>query len=64
MIRCCRNFYPREKRENFYVLNDGQKIDALNEIIKESEHIVFFGGAEGKALSPGGEPCLQRPECA
>lgn len=35
----------REKEKYFRSLNDGKKIDALNEIIEESEHIVFLGGA-------------------
>lgn len=35
----------REKEKFFRALNDGQKIDALNEMIEESKHIVFLGGA-------------------
>ncbi|MBD5444728.1 MAG: NAD-dependent protein deacylase [Lachnospiraceae bacterium] len=35
----------REKARFFRALNGGQKIDALNEIIEESKHIVFLGGA-------------------
>ena len=35
----------REKERFFHALNDEQKIDALNEIIEESKHIVFLGGA-------------------
>ena len=35
----------REKEKFFRSLNDEQKIDALNEIIEESKHIVFLGGA-------------------
>ena len=35
----------REKEKFFRTLNDEQKIDALNEIIEESKHIVFLGGA-------------------
>lgn len=34
------------------MLNDGQKIDALNEIIKESEHIVFLAEQKGKRSVP------------
>ncbi len=35
----------REKEKYFRSLNEEQKPDALNEIIEESEHIVFLGGA-------------------
>ncbi len=35
----------REKEKYFRSLNEEQKLDALNEIIEESEHIVFLGGA-------------------
>lgn len=35
----------REKEKYFRPLHDERKIDALNEIIEESEHIVFLGGA-------------------
>ena len=35
----------REKEKFFRTLNGEQKIDALNEIIEESKHIVFLGGA-------------------
>lgn len=35
----------REKEKYFRSLHDERKIDALNEIIEESEHIVFLGGA-------------------
>ncbi len=35
----------REKEKYFRSLKEEQKPDALNEIIEESEHIVFLGGA-------------------
>ncbi len=35
----------REKEKYFRSLNDEQKIDALNEMVDISEHIVFLGGA-------------------
>ena len=35
----------KEKEKYFHTLNEDQKIDALNEMIEESEHIVFLGGA-------------------
>ena len=35
----------REKEKFFRSLNGEQKIDALNEMIEESKHIVFLGGA-------------------
>ena len=35
----------REKEKYFRSLDGDRKIDALNEIIEESEHIVFLGGA-------------------
>lgn len=35
----------REKEKFFRLLNGERKIDALNEIIEESKHIVFLGGA-------------------
>ncbi len=35
----------REKEKYFRALNAEQKIDALNEMVEESEHIVFLGGA-------------------
>jgi NAD-dependent deacetylase len=35
----------REKEKYFHSLADDEKIAALNEIISESEHIVFLGGA-------------------
>ena len=35
----------REKEKYFRSLKEDQKIDALNEMIEESEHIVFLGGA-------------------
>ncbi|WP_022762351.1 Sir2 family NAD-dependent protein deacetylase [Butyrivibrio sp. AD3002] len=36
----------REKEKYFRSLNDEQKIDALNEMVDISEHIVFLGGAD------------------
>ena len=35
----------KEKEKYFHLLKDGQKIDALNEMIEEAGHIVFLGGA-------------------
>ena len=35
----------REKEKYFRSLKDEQKIDAFNELVEESEHIVFLGGA-------------------
>lgn len=35
----------REKEKYFRALGDEQKIDVLNEMVAESEHIVFLGGA-------------------
>ena len=35
----------KEKEKYFKALDDSQKIEALNDMIKESEHIVFLGGA-------------------
>lgn len=35
----------KEKEKYFKSLDDAQKIEALNDMIKESEHIVFLGGA-------------------
>ena len=35
----------REKEKYFHFLSDDRKIEALNEMIEESEHIVFLGGA-------------------
>ena len=35
----------KEKEKFFHTLNGEQKIDVLNEIIEESKHIVFLGGA-------------------
>ena len=35
----------KEKEKFFRTLNGEQKIDVLNEIIEESKHIVFLGGA-------------------
>ncbi len=35
----------REKEKYFRSLKDDQRIDALNEMIEDSEHIVFLGGA-------------------
>ena len=35
----------KEKEKYFKSLDDNQKIEALNDMIKESEHIVFLGGA-------------------
>ncbi len=35
----------REKEKYFHSLTDDEKVGALNEIISESEHIVFLGGA-------------------
>ena len=35
----------KEKEKFFRSLNGEQKIDVLNEIIEESKHIVFLGGA-------------------
>ncbi|MCR5595565.1 MAG: NAD-dependent protein deacylase [Lachnospiraceae bacterium] len=35
----------REKEKYFRSLNDEQKIDALNEMISDTEHIAFLGGA-------------------
>lgn len=35
----------KEKEKNFKALDESQKIEALNDMIKESEHIVFLGGA-------------------
>ena len=35
----------KEKEKYFHSLGEEQKIDALNEMIDEAEHIVFLGGA-------------------
>ena len=35
----------KEKESFFHSLDDNSKIDALNTLIRESEHIVFLGGA-------------------
>ncbi len=35
----------KEKEKYFRNLNDEQKLDALNEMVAEAEHIVFLGGA-------------------
>ncbi len=35
----------REKEKYFRSLKDDQRIDALNEMIEDSEHIVFLGEA-------------------
>lgn len=35
----------KEKEKYFKALDESQKIEALNDMIKESEHIVFLGGA-------------------
>jgi len=35
----------REKEKYFRSLNEEQKMDVLNEMVEESEHIVFLGGA-------------------
>ena len=35
----------REKQKYFHSLEGEEKYDALNRILKESEHIVFLGGA-------------------
>ncbi|SEM14874.1 NAD-dependent deacetylase [Butyrivibrio sp. ob235] len=35
----------REKEKYFHSLNEEQKIDALNEMVSDCEHIVFLGGA-------------------
>lgn len=35
----------KEKEKYFHSLGEDQKIDILNEIIEETEHIVFLGGA-------------------
>lgn len=35
----------REKQKYFRSLNEEQKLEALNEMAKEAEHIVFLGGA-------------------
>ena len=35
----------KEKEKYFHTLRDDQKTDVFNEMIDESEHIVFLGGA-------------------
>ena len=35
----------KEKEKYFHTLAEERKIDVLNEMIEESEHIVFLGGA-------------------
>ncbi len=34
----------REKQKYFRSLNEEQKVNALNEMIEDAEHIVFLGG--------------------
>ena len=35
----------KEKKKYYSLLNEDQKIEALNEMVSTSEHIVFLGGA-------------------
>ena len=35
----------KEKKKHYASLNEEQKIEALNEMVSTSEHIVFLGGA-------------------